>query len=133
GDFLVGTATVENAGALRARSSTAGVAWKSSGSGGLIQLGRFGVPALNPGQRHKTHFRVRTPTNAKAAVYNVSVCADVLGQVRESSKKNECRKAGVITVGKPGSGVKGFGPIGSPPPSSSSPGGSSPPPGSPEP
>jgi hypothetical protein len=36
----------------------------------------------------------------------VSVCADILGQVQESSKKDRCHKAGTVTVGK--SGVLGL-------------------------
>ena len=134
GKLLVGVATVENAGAVRARSSTAGVAWKSSSSGGLIQLGKFQVPALKPGQRHKTHFQVSVPKGVPGT-FNVSVCADILAQIREQSKKKKCRQAGVITIS--GSGVKGFkeanpgSPSGTP--AGSPPGGSSPPPASPTP
>ncbi len=132
GNVLVGSATVGNVGAVRARSSTADVAWKSSGSGGLVQLGKFQVPALKPGEHHKAKFQFDLPKGASGS-YEVSVCADVLGQVQERSKKNNCRDAGVITV--PGSGVKASGPTSSEPssPSGSSPGGSSPAPESPTP
>jgi hypothetical protein len=127
---LLGSATVENLGAARARSSTAGVAWKSAGSGGLIQLGKFTVPALRPGQRHKAHFHIPVPKDALAGVYTVSVCADVLGQVQKRSKKSSCRDAGVITIR--GSGVKAPGPEPSPPPPATptTPGGSPTPPAS---
>ena len=82
-----------------------------------------------PGGQDKAHFRVAVPKNASGS-YVVSVCADVLGRVRELSKNNNCRKAGTVTVGKPGSGVKGYGPTGpEPPPSSPPPGGSTPPTG----
>ena len=132
GNVLTGTATVGNAGAVRARSSTAGVAWKSSDSGGLVQLGRFQVPALKPGQRHKAKFQFDLPKGASGS-YGVTVCADVLGQVQERSKKDNCRDAGVITVS--GSGVKASGPTSSEPspPSGSPPGGFSPTPASPAP
>ena len=132
GNVLTGTATVGNAGAVRARSSTADVAWKSSDSGGLVQVGRFQVPALKPGQRHKAKFQFDLPKGASGS-YGVSVCADVLGQVQERSKKDNCRDAGVITVS--GSGVKASGPTSSEPspPSGSPPGGSSPTPASPTP
>jgi hypothetical protein len=134
GNVLVGSATVGNMGAVRARSSTADVAWKSSDSGGLVQLGRFEVPALKPGQRHKAKFQFDLPKGASGE-YEVSVCADVLGQVQESSKKYRCHRAGAVTIGS--SGVKGFkesspgSPSGAPagPP----PTGSSPAPGSPTP
>ena len=129
GNVLAGSATVSNVGSARARSSTAAVAWKSSDSGGLVQLGRFTVPALKASQRHKARFQVDLPKGASGR-YEVSVCADVLGQVQERSKKNNCRDAGVITV--PGSGVKASGPTSSEPssPSGSPPGGSSTPPAS---
>ncbi len=129
GNVLAGSATVGNVGAARARSSTADVAWKSSDSGGLVQLGRFTVPALKPGQRHKAKFQFDLPKGASGK-YEVSVCADVLGQVREHSKKNDCRDAGAITI--PDSGVKASGPTSSEPssPAGSSPGGSSTPPAS---
>ena len=87
GNVLAGTATVGNVGSVRARSSTADVAWKSSDSGGLVQLGKFAVPALKPDQRHKARFQFDLPKGASGK-YEVSVCADVLGQVRERSKKN---------------------------------------------
>jgi hypothetical protein len=127
GNVLAGSATVGNVGSVRARSSTADVAWKSSDSGGLVQLGKFPVPALKPGQRHKAKFQFDLPKGASGK-YEVSVCADVLGQVH--SKKNDCRDAGVITI--PGSGVKASGPTSSEPssPSGSPPGGSSTPPAS---
>ncbi|MBA3809026.1 MAG: hypothetical protein H0X28_11665 [Solirubrobacterales bacterium] len=125
---LTGTATVGNVGAHRAPSSTAGVAWKSADSGGTIQIGRFRVSALAPSQQDKAHFRVAVPKGASGS-YVVSVCADVLGQVRELSKKNNCRKAGTVTI-RPGSGVKGYGPTGpEQPPSSPPPGGTTPPAG----
>jgi RHS repeat-associated protein len=127
GNVLTGTATVGNVGALRARAFTADVAWKSSRSGGLVQLGRFSVPALKPGQKHKAHFRIHALKGASGS-YDVSVCANVLGQVQEQNKKNNCRDAGVITIGHPGSGVKGSGPTGQPPSPGSAPGGSSTPP-----
>ncbi len=132
GNVLAGSATVGNVGSARARSSTAAVAWRASTGGGLVQLGRFKVPALKPGQRHKAKFQFDLPKGASGS-YEVSVCADVLGQVQERSKKNDCRDAGVITV--PGSGVKASGPTSSEPssPSGSPPGGSSPAPGSPTP
>jgi hypothetical protein len=126
---LTGSATVGNIGARRAPSSMAGVAWKSVVSGNAVQIGRFRVSVLVPGGQDKAHFRVAVPKDASGS-YVVSVCADVLGQVRELSKKNNCRKAGTVTVGKPGSGVKGYGPTGSElPPSSSPPGDSTPPTG----
>ncbi len=132
GNVLAGTATVGNVGSARARSSTADVAWKSSDSGGLVQLGRFQVPALKPGQHHKARFQFDLPKGASGS-YEVSVCADVLGQVQERSKKTDCRDAGVITVS--GSGVKASGPTSSEPssPAGSPPGGSSPAPESPTP
>jgi hypothetical protein len=132
GNVLAGTATVGNVGSARARSSTADVAWKSSDSGGLVQLGRFQVPALKPGQHHKARFQFDLPKGASGS-YQVSVCADVLGQVQEHSKKDNCRDAGVVTIS--GSGVKASGPTSSEPssPSGSPPGGSSPPPASPTP
>jgi len=130
GNVLAGSATVGNVGSARARSSTADVAWKSSDSGGLVQLGRFTVPALKPGRRHKAKFQFDLPKGASGK-YEVSVCADVLGQVQERSRKDDCRDAGVVTV--PGSGVKAFGPTGPPPTPGSSPGASSPAPASPTP
>ena len=114
GNALAGSATVGNVGAARARPSTANVAWKSSDSGGLVQLGRFTVPALKPGQRHKAKFQFDLPKGASGS-YEVSVCAEVFGQVQEHSKKNSCRDAGVITISA--SGVKASGPT-SPEPSS---------------
>ena len=132
GNVLAGSATVENVGAARARSSMADVAWKSSDTGGLTQLGKFTVPTLKPGQRHKARFQFDLPKGASGS-YQVSVCADVLGQVQEHSKKDNCRDAGVVTIS--GSGVKASGPTSSEPssPSGSPPGGSSPPPESPTP
>ena len=125
---LVGNATIKNAGTARARSSTAGVAWKTTASGGLIQIGRFEVPALKPGQQDKAHFRLALPKDAHGGIYAVSVCADILGQVGRFTAKSDCRKAGVVTIGS--SGVKGskethpaLPPSG---PTDSSPGGSSP-------
>ena len=129
GNVLAGSATVGNVGSVRARSSTADVAWKSSDSGGLVQLGKFTVPALKPGQRHKARFQFDLPKGASGK-YEVSVCVDVLGQVH--SRKNDCREVGVITV--PGSGVKASGPTSSepssPPTSPTAPGGSPTPPAS---
>jgi hypothetical protein len=126
---LTGSATVGNVGTRRAASSTAGVVWKSVVSGRAVQIGRFRVSALVSGGQYRAHFRVAVPKDASGS-YVVSVCADVLGQLRELSKKNNCRKAGTVTVGKPGSGVKGYGPTGpEPPPSSPPPGGSTPPTG----
>jgi hypothetical protein len=126
---LTGSATVGNVGTRRTASSTAGVVWKSVVSGRAVQIGRFRVSALVSGGQYKAHFRVAVPKDASGS-YGVSVCADVLGQVRELSKKNTCRKAGTVTVGKPGSGVKGYGPTGPElPPSSPPPGGSTPPTG----
>ena len=132
GNVLAGSATVGNIGSVLARSSTADVAWKSSDSGGLVQLGRFTVPALKPGQRHKAKFQFDLPKGVSGR-HAVSVCADVLDQVQERSRKNNCRDAGVITI--PGSGVKASGPTSSEPssPSGSPPGGSSPTPASPTP
>jgi len=136
GSVVAGSATVANVGVAGARSSTAAVAWRSSaGGGGLVELGRFKVPALRRGERHKASFRVAVPKGA-AGSYDVSVCADVLGQVQARDKhKSKCRSAGVVTI--PASGVKGYGPTGSEPSppsgsggssSSGSSGGSSPPP-----
>ena len=113
GNALAGSATVGNVGAARARPSTANVAWKSSDSGGLVQLGRFTVPALKPGQRHKAKFQFDLPKGASGS-YEVSVCAEVFGQVQEHSKKNSCRDAGVITISA--SGVKASGPTSPNPP-----------------
>ncbi len=101
GDFLAGSATVENSGAARAGSSTAGVAWKSADSAGLVQVGRFKVAALKAGGRQKDRFRVRIANGVEAGVYTVSVCANVLGQVHERTTKSKCHKAGVITIGTP--------------------------------
>src|SRR5215831_4213386 len=81
-DALTGSVTVSNIGGRRAPSSMAGVAWRSSDSGSTIQLGRFRVPALAPGQQDKAHFRVVVPKGVEGN-YVVSICADVLGQVRE--------------------------------------------------
>ncbi len=106
GRTLVGSATIENLGVVRARSSTGGVAWKSTNSGGLIQVGKFAVPALKPDQRHKAHFQIPVTKNSHPGVYTVSICADVLDHVQESNKKDRCHKAGIVTVGS--SGVKGF-------------------------
>jgi RHS repeat-associated protein len=114
GGTLTGTAVIENAGTAHTRATTAGVAWKSSATHGSVQLGRFAVPALKPGQRHKTTWRLKFPTTAAAGVYAVTVCADVLAQVHEASKKHECRKAGTITF-SPSGEVKGYGPTGEPP------------------
>ncbi|MFZ3332507.1 MAG: hypothetical protein WA197_17865, partial [Candidatus Acidiferrales bacterium] len=127
GSVVAGSATVANVGGAGARSSTAAVAWRSSaGGGGLVQLGRFKVPALRAGERHKASFRVGVPKGA-AGSYEVSVCADVLGQVQAHAKhKSKCRSAGVVTI--PASGVKGYGPTGSEPSSPSGSGGSSSPP-----
>jgi surface antigen len=105
---LVGGATIVNSGVKRARSSVAGVAWKSAASDGPIQLGKFAVPTLKPGQRHKAHFQIPLPKDTHAGVYTVSVCVDLLGQVQESDKKSRCHKAGTVAVGA--SGVKAFGP-----------------------
>ncbi len=132
GNVLAGTATVGNVGSVRARSSTADVAWKSAGSGGLVQLGRFTVPALKPSQRHKSDFQVDVPKGASGE-YEVSVCTDVLGQIQERTKKNACRDAGVITI--PGSGVKASAPTGPepslpPPAAPTTPGGTPTPPAS---
>jgi hypothetical protein len=120
GNVLAGSATVGNVGSVRVRSSTADVAWESAGSGGLVQLGRFTVPALKPGQRHKARFQFDLPKGASGK-YEVSVCADVLGQIQERPKKNNCRNAGTITISA--AGVKASGPTGSEP--------SSPPPATP--
>jgi hypothetical protein len=109
GGTLAGTAIIENAGAARARATTAGVAWKSSATHGSIQLGRFAVPALKPGQHHKDAWHLKLPSDAAAGVYDVTVCADLLSQVHEASKKHQCRSAGTVTF-TPGSGVKGYGP-----------------------
>ena len=106
GNVLAGTATVGNVGSARARSSTAGVAWEPTTGGGLVRIGRFEVPALKSGERHTTHFQIPVPKDSHAGVYMVSVCADVLRQVQESSEKVRCRQAGTVTVG--GAGVKGF-------------------------
>ncbi|HWX27199.1 MAG TPA: Ig-like domain-containing protein, partial [Steroidobacteraceae bacterium] len=126
---LTGSATVVNVGARRAPSSMAGIAWRSAVSGGTVQIGRVRVSALAPGGQDKAHFRVAVPKDA-SGTYVVGVCADVLGQLRELSKKNKCRKAGTVTVSQSGSGVKGYGPTGTePPPSSPPPGGSTPPTG----
>jgi hypothetical protein len=130
GSVVAGSATVANVGDAGARSSTAAVAWRSSaGGGGLVELGRFKVPALRAGERHKASFRVGVPKGA-AGSWDVSVCADVLGQVQARAEhKSKCRSAGVVTI--PASGVKGYGPTGSepsPPPGSG--GSSSPPTGS---
>ena len=124
GSVVAGSATVANVGGAGARSSTAAVAWRSSaGGGGLVELGRFKVPALRAGERHKASFRVTVPKGA-AGSYDVSVCADVLGQVQVRDKhKSKCRSAGVVTI--PASGVKGYGPTGSEPSPPSSSGGSS--------
>jgi hypothetical protein len=93
----------------------------------MVQIYRFKVPALAPAHLDEARFQVAVP-KAASGTYAVSVCADVLSQVEKFSEKHECRQAGAITVGHPGSGVKGYGPTGPEPPSPSpSPGGSSPP------
>ena len=118
---LLGSATVRNVGAVKARSSTADLAWKAVGTGGLVQIGRFTVPALKPGKHDKAHFQVTVPKGASGS-YGLSVCADVLGKIREASKKDKCRAAGVVTIPPSTSGVEPFGPV-SEGPSSGSPGG----------
>ncbi len=124
GNVLASSAIVRNVGARRAQSSTAALAWSSRDGGGMVQIHRFRVPALAPGQLHKANFNVTVP-KAASGTYEVSVCADVLGQVEKFSENRECRKAGTVTVGHPSSGVKGYGPTGPEPPSPSpSPGGS---------
>ena len=129
GNVLAGSAAVRNVGAHRAQASTAALAWSSRDGGGMVQIHRFQVPALAPGHLHKANFNVTVPKTA-SGTYDVSVCADVLGQVAKFSAKHECRKAGTVTVGQPSSGVKGHGPTGSEPPAPSPPpSGSSPPPG----
>ena len=127
GSVVAGSATVANVGGAGARSSTAAVAWRSSvGGDGLVELGRFKVPALRAGERHKASFRVGVPKGATGS-YDVSVCADVLGQVQAHAKnKSKCRSAGAVTI--PASGVKGYGPTGPEPSPPSGSGGSSPPP-----
>ena len=124
GNVLASSAIVRNVGARRAQSSTAALAWSSRDGSGMVQIHRFRVPALAPGQLHKANFNVTVP-KAASGTYEVSVCADVLGQVEKFSENRECRKAGTVTVGHPSSGVKGYGPTGPEPPSPSpSPGGS---------
>ena len=124
GNVLASSAIVRNVGARRAQSSTAALAWSSRDGGGMVQIRRSRVPALAPGQLHKANFNVTVP-KAASGTYEVSVCADVLGQVEKFSENRECRKAGTVTVGHPSSGVKGYGPTGPESPSPSpSPGGS---------
>ena len=127
-------------GAVRARSSTAGV-WRGrlTASGGLIQIGRSSrVPALKPGRRHKAHFRLRD-------VRRTAHAGDLRGErlrrrPRPGSgefdrRRADCRKAGAVTV-RPlrRQGIRSKDPA--PPPSGptdSPPGGSSPAPASPAP
>jgi hypothetical protein len=54
GNVLAGSATVGNIGGARSRSSTADVAWRPTDGKGLVQLGRFKVPALRPGERRRS-------------------------------------------------------------------------------
>src|SRR5580704_1565898 len=96
GDDLAGSATFVDMGRRPARSSTAALAWRVHGSSdGLVQLGRFRVPALAAGRRDIAHFRVAVPTDASGS-YEVNVCADVLSQVGKFSAAKDCRRAGVV-------------------------------------
>jgi hypothetical protein len=95
---IAGAFVVKNIGSAHARATTAGVDWRLGTQGALIQIGHFSVPALAPGHRSKLRFRVTVPANAVAGSYLVSVCADVLGQVREKSKKHLCRDAGNVVI-----------------------------------
>lgn len=104
---LTGTATVENAGTARARATTAGVDWKDSATHGEVLLAKFAVPLLKPGQKHKVTWHLKLASKDTAGTYAVQVCADVLSQVHEASKKHLCHSAGSV-VFNPKGGVKGF-------------------------
>ncbi len=95
---LAGVAVVKNSGAVRARSSTAGVYWRDGKRGTLVRLGRFKEPVLRPGHRHRKHFSVPVPGDAAAGTYTVSVCANVRHQVREATRKKRCRVAGEVVI-----------------------------------
>ncbi len=106
---LTGTAAIVNSGSARARATTAGVAWKDSSTHGEVQLGKFAVPLLKPGQKHKASWHLKLPTSATAGTYAVEICADVLSQVQEASKKHLCHGAGSV-VFNPKGGVKSYKP-----------------------
>jgi hypothetical protein len=102
---LVGTVTVRNVGTVGARATYAGVLLQLRGSRHSTRIGRFRVPALPAGVARHMGFAVAAGTR-KAGSYMVSVCADVLGQVREESSRERCRDAGTVrfaakTAGKP--------------------------------
>lgn len=111
GDVVVGKAVVGDVGDARARSSTAGVDWREGAQGDVIELGRFDVSVLEPKREHETSFSVPVPAGTAAGSYVVSVCADVLSQVRERSEKNNCRVAGTVTItaGSAGTSTTGTG------------------------
>ncbi len=123
GDVLTGAATIRNKGSGRAPASTGNLAWRSSATAGVVQVGRFRVVALAAGRQTKQRFSFPVPKGAKGGRYAVSICVDVLGQVQAHTKsKSRCRSAGVVTV--PALGMKGYGPTGSGPSPPSGSGGS---------
>ena len=110
GTVLSGAALLENAGSARSRDSRAAVAWRGVGTGGLTQLKRLPVPALKPDRSQRLRFGFRLPRGAAAGSYRVVVCADVLGQVRELSERNNCRPGGLVSVRTGGGGGLAPGP-----------------------
>ena len=93
---LSGTATIRNTGTLKARVTTAGVDWKHPG-GSAVQIGTFKVPTLAPGKKDKVNYHLDVPKGA-SGTYEVRVCADVLSQISELSKKNNCHAAATVKV-----------------------------------
>jgi hypothetical protein len=102
-DVLTGTATVDNLGARRARSTTAAVAWSSAASKGTVEIGRFRVPVLKRGQRDSAHFRIKLAKGA-AGSYQVVVCAGALPRAGVLSRKSHCHAAGTVKIGPAGAG-----------------------------
>ncbi len=98
------TLVASNGGRRKAPASAAMVTWKPVGSPVVTVLKRFSVPALKARGRRSVKVAMAIPSGASGA-YVVSVCLNVREAVRETSRSNNCRSAGRVSV--PAAGALG--------------------------
>ena len=99
GRRIVGSATIVNGSTVRARATSASLAWRSRARTELIELRRFAVPQLKPGATKRLRIRGLTvPSTAPAGVYTLFICVDVRSQLRRFSERLNCHSGGRVTL-----------------------------------
>lgn len=94
---LTGKATFKNAGRAAAKKTTAAVSVRI-GARDRREVARFKVEVIKAGGSRTVRFKGSVPAGLPAGTHKLLVCADVKGQIRELSEKNNCRTVGALTV-----------------------------------